>query len=152
MSAFGFATVAFLHLLGVVLIPSVLVRGLALRFAAESEAAVRWVLRADNVWGISALLLLPTGLYRLFGPGKGVDFYLHNPFFHAKLTLFAVIFLLELWPMIYLVRHRITHRNQVVLLSPDAARRLQRISLAQAALLVLLLFCAPMMARGVGQF
>ena len=152
MSPFGFALLAFFHLFGVLLVPSVLVRGFALRRAHESERAVAWLLRADNVWGISALVLLPTGLYRLFGPGKGLEYYLHNPFFHAKLTLFTLIFLLEIWPMVQLIRHRIANRGAPKLLDAASAQRFARMSMVQAALLVGMLFCAVMMARGVGQF
>lgn len=152
MSPLSSALIAFVHLLGVILVPSVVVRAFALRRAAEGESAMAWALRADNVWGLSALILLPTGLYRVFGPGKGLDFYLHNPFFHAKLTLFALVFLLEIWPMVQLIRHRIADRSEPKPLDATLARRFSQISAVQAGLLLGILLCAVMMSRGVGQF
>lgn len=58
--------------------------------------------------GISAGILLITGLMRAFGGyEKGTDYYLHQPLFHLKMTLFVIILLLELAPMITLIKWRI---------------------------------------------
>jgi putative membrane protein len=55
---------------------------------------LRRVLLADNIWGVSALILLVTGGMRAFGGyEKGTDYYLHQPLFHLKMTLFVLILL-----------------------------------------------------------
>lgn len=152
VSPFAFAFVAFAHLVGVVLaVPTVLARGLLLRRAHVDTRAKDLALHIDGWWGLSALVVLPTGLYRVFTLGKGVSFYVNNPFFIAKMAIFAVVFALELWPMIVLIQERIVMRRGASILTERRARAFAAISLGQAALLVVALFCATMMARGVGQ-
>jgi putative membrane protein len=152
MSPLAFALIAFLHLLGVVLaIPAVLARGVFLRRGLDDARAKRAALLLDGWWGLSALIVFPSGLYRVFTLGKGVAFYLNNPFFIAKMTLFGVVFALEVWPMIELIRERIVERKGHTILTPTKVRAIAGISFAQSALLIVVLFCAAMMARGVGQ-
>jgi putative membrane protein len=56
---------------------------------------------ADNLWGISALLWIVTGLWRAFGGlEKGTDYYLSSTAFLIKMGLFIAIFIIELKPMI----------------------------------------------------
>jgi putative membrane protein len=154
----AFGVLAFIHLLGVVLAPSsVLLRGRALRRYSSGGRPedLATALTCDNVWGVSALVLLPTGLYRLFALGKGTDFYLQNGFFHAKMVLFGIVFLLELWPMAVLVKHRIASSRaaagDLVTVEADTAGRIATISAAQAVMLPLIIGCAAFMARGLGQ-
>jgi putative membrane protein len=95
-------------------------------------------------------MLVSTGLMRAFGGlEKGTPYYLGNPVFWHKMTLFAVILLLELWPMAVLIRWRIATARGV---TPDMsrARTFHLISVLQTVLLVLMIFAATAMARGVG--
>lgn len=72
-----------------------LVFGLMAMLAAESvllsrpldPAAIRRLFKVDSGYGMAAGLLLAAGLWRVFGGTRGADFYLHNPWFHAKLAL-----------------------------------------------------------------
>ncbi len=130
-------------------VAAVLARGSALGRMARAEATCRSVLLADTAWGVSALVLLVTGLMRAFGGyGKGTDYYLQQPLFHLKMALFIGILLLELLPMLSLIRWRIALGRGAL---PDAGRALlfARISHVQALLLVLLVVAASGMARGV---
>ena len=113
-------------------------------------AGMRRVYAADAGWGIAALLWLATGLPRAFGGlEKGTSYYLHNPLFHAKLGLFVLIFLLEIWPMITLVRWRVVAaRNGSV--DTSAAPAMARISYVQAALVGVIVLLAAALARGYG--
>ena len=75
---------------------AVLTRGTNFRRLAKGVGEVRSVLIADNLWGVCALILLVTGGMRAFGGyEKGTDYYLHQPLFHLKMTLFVLILLLE---------------------------------------------------------
>lgn len=151
-SPFAYGLLAFAHLVGVMLaLPSITWRGLSLSRVQDDPAVLASVLRADNVWGLSALVVLPTGLYRLLVLGKGWPFYVNNPFFLTKMALFGLVFVLEVWPMAVLIRHRLAAARGGTGLGAAQARTFARISFAQAVLLVAALFCAPMMARGVGQ-
>ncbi|MFJ4196821.1 DUF2214 family protein [Pseudomonas sp. NPDC089534] len=141
---------AAVHLLAVSLgFWAVLTRGTAFSRLAAGEGAVGRVLLADNLWGISALVLLVSGGVRAFGGyEKGTDYYLHQPLFHLKMTLFVLILLLELAPMVTLVKWRIALARGGALDS-GRARLFARISHAEALLLVLMVVAATGMARGV---
>lgn len=107
-------------------------------------------LRADSWWGIAALLWLATGLPRLLaGLEKPTAYYLGNHLFWVKMGLFGLILLLELGPMVGLIQWRIAlAKGQAPNLAH--ARRYARISRAQTALLLVLVFVATAIARGYG--
>jgi putative membrane protein len=123
--------------------------GRALRSSLDA-GALRQVFLADTLWGLAAMLWISTGLWRLLaGLEKGTGYYLQNHVFLTKMALLALVLLLEIRPMITLIRWRKTvARGQ----APDttAAPLLARISFVQAGLIVLMVFAAAAMARGVG--
>ncbi|MBI6620302.1 DUF2214 family protein [Pseudomonas corrugata] len=143
-------SLAAIHLLAFALgFWAVLTRGTALRRLAGGADAVRNVLVADNVWGLSALVLLVTGGMRAFaGYEKGSDYYLHQPLFHLKMTLFVLILLLEIAPMIALIKWRMA-LGKGVAIDSSRAGRFARISHLEALLLMLMVVAATGMARGV---
>ena len=124
-------------------------RGRALRSSLDA-GTLRQVFFADTLWGIAAVLWISTGLWRLIaGLEKGTGYYLQNHIFLTKMALLALVLLLEIRPMITLIRWRMTvSRGEV----PDtrAAPLLARISFVQAWLIVLMVFAAAAMARGMG--
>lgn len=139
---------ASLHLLAFGLgLGAVFARGRALA-AARAVADLRPVFLADNLWGVAAVLWLATGLWRLLGQlEKSTAYYLGHPLFHVKLGLFLLILLLELWPMVTLIRWRRAAR-QSVSLDLTRAPLLARISYVQLALVLAILFLATAIARG----
>lgn len=143
---------AAIHLLAFAMaLSGVLARGKALRSLVDSEpSTVGRVLTADNIWGISALVLLVTGGLRAFGGyEKGSEYYLHQPLFHVKMTLLVLILLLELAPMIRFIKWRIALARGTHL-DLHQAGLFARISHLQALLVVLMMIAATGMARGVG--
>lgn len=143
-------SLAAIHLLAFALgLWAVLTRGTALRRLAGGVDAVRNVLIADNVWGVSALVLMVTGGMRAFGGyEKGTDYYLHQLLFHLKMTLLLLILLLEIAPMIALIKWRMA-RGKGAVIDSSKAGRLARISHIEALLLILMVVAATGMARGV---
>jgi putative membrane protein len=141
---------AAFHLLGLVLgFLGIVNRTAALRAPIDADG-VRRVFRADSVWGISALILVSTGLMRAFsGFEKGTRYYLGNTMFWNKMALLATILLLELWPMVVLIRWRIAAARGGPV-DTGRSRVLRRISMVQTVLLVLMVFAATAMARGIG--
>jgi len=141
--------VASVHLLALGIgFGAVYARARALR-AARFTADLRAVFLADNLWAIAGVLWLGTGLWRAFGGlERGTAYYLQNPLFHAKMGLFVLILLLELSPMVTLMRWRRAVRRSA---TPDLARasRLARVSSVQLVLLVAVLFLATAIARGL---
>ena len=144
------AVFSALHLIALGIgLGSVWIRGRALRSRAFDQYAIRRVLAADNVWGIAALLWIATGLTRvLAGLDKDVGFYVHNGLFWVKMGLFAVLFALETLPMTTFIRWRLTVGRGGV---PDTSRVavLARVNDIEVALVVLMVFVAAMMSRGL---
>ena len=142
------ALLSALHLLGLGIgLAAVYARGRALRGAVDVPA----VLRADNWWGVAAILWWSTGLLRAFGGyEKGTAFYLGSPFFLAKMAVLGLLVLLELWPMVTFIRWRVLQaRGRPLDLS--GARRLRVINSIEVALTALMPLLASLMARGVGR-
>lgn len=141
---------AAVHLLAfAVAFAAVLNRGTALRRVVTEGADVRRALLADNGWGLAAAVLLITGLLRAFaGYEKGTDYYLHQPLFHIKMTLFVIILLLEILPMVTLIKWRIA-LGRGASIDTGRATLFARISYLQALLIVLMVVAASGMARGV---
>jgi putative membrane protein len=143
-------TLAALHLLALGIgLGAVWARGMNLR-SALTAADLRRVFRADNAWGLAAVLWISTGLWRwLAGLEKTTAYYLHNHVFLTKMALFLLILALEISPMLTLIRwRRLTAAGQPV--DTRGARRMATISFLQAGLVVLMVFAATAMARGIG--
>jgi putative membrane protein len=87
---------------------------------------------------------------RLRGYEKGTTYYLGNHLFRTKMALFGAILLLELWPMVTLIRWRLTMRRGAAI-DARVAPSLARISVVQAVLVLAMVFAASGMARGLGQ-
>ncbi len=138
------------HLLGLgMALGSVWARARALRGPLDG-AGLQRVLYADSWWGISALVLVGTGLVRVIaGLEKGMGYYLQNHVFWGKMVFLLGIFALEISPMVALLRWRMEVRRGRM---PDTSRagRFARISYTQALLLVLMVLAATAMARGIG--
>ena len=144
------AVVSSLHLLALAIgLPAVFLRGRALKGPLDADG-LRRLLAADNVWGIAALLWIVTGLLRAFaGLEKGADFYLHSPLFWTKMALFLVVLLLEIRPMITFIRWRIKlGRGEAI--DTSAAPALYTHNHIELAIVVVMVFMASLMARGVG--
>jgi putative membrane protein len=139
---------ATLHLLALPFgLSAVWMRGRLLR-GARNAADLSRAFVADNLWGLAAILWIATGLLRAFGGfEKGRSYYLHDRMFQVKMGLLVLILVLEVRPMVTLVRWRIrASRNAPIDTSPAAA--LAQISFFQAILVVLMVVAATAVARG----
>src|SRR5262245_5648494 len=145
------AIVSALHLLALALgLGSVYARGRALRGPLDA-GGLRRLFAADTVWGVAALLWLATGLLRAFGGlEKGTQFYLTSNLFWVKLTLFGGIVLLEIWPMVTFIRWRVA-RGRGLWPDTSRARAVYVVNHVQMALVVVIVFVASFMARGIGR-
>ncbi len=140
---------ASLHLLALGIgLGAVWVRARALRSPLD-DSGVRRVLAADTLWGIAAFLWIATGLLRAFGGfEKGTASYLQSPLFWTKMALLALILLLEIRPMIALIQWRIA-AAQGKAIDTRLTHAFARISEIQSLLLVVMVFVATAMARGL---
>ena len=105
----------------------------------------------DRGLGAIATLLLVVGLVRVFYGIKGADFYLHNPWFHAKLGAFVLAALLSILPTIRFIRWRKALKADPPYVPPAGevagTRRYVRVELA---LVAVILVAAAGMARHGG--
>ncbi len=111
---------------------------------------LRAVFVADTWWGIAALLWIGSGLWRLFGETeRPTSYYLATHLFWTKMVLLVGVILMEIRPMVTLVRWR---RQVAAGGVPDtsSAPRLARISQAQAVMVGLMVLAATALARGLG--
>lgn len=147
----GAALLSTLHLFGLVLaISSIFARARAFRSLVSDPTALDRVFSADNIWGLSALVSIGTGLARAFGPfEKGSGFYLASGAFLLKMGLFGLVFALELYPMVTLIRWRIA-RGKGQPLDTSNALLFARLSTVELAATCAIPFVASMMARGIG--
>ncbi len=141
--------IASLHLLALPLgVGAIWARSRALG-VAKSADDLRRVFVADNLWALAAVLWLGTGLLRAFGGlEKGASYYLHDRVFYIKMGLFATVLILEIWPMATLIRWRISVRRGAPV-DLKSAPILARLSQIQLGLVVVIVFAATALARGL---
>jgi len=145
------ALLSALHMLTLALgVWGVVERGRALAGPLD-DAGWKRLLAADTAWGVAALLWIASGLARVFFGGKELDFYWRNGFFWTKLSLFAVVFALELRPMMTFIQVRKARSSRAALpaFSVDTYRK---INSAELLLVVAIVFVAAFMARGAWMF
>ena len=111
----------------------------------------RRIQRVDLVFGISAGLLIVVGLLRVFFFEKGSNFYFHNSMFWIKMGLFMMVGLLSIYPTIRFLKWSALLKENKAPEFPDDEYKRVRLFLALEAIgIFLILFAAPMMARGIG--
>src|SRR5262249_34587777 len=107
----------------------------------------------DSLWGVAAALWIVTGLARLLGGlDKATAFYLRNGFFHVKMTMFVLVFALEILPMVTFIKWRVAAKRGPVPVATTPLGRLIRLNDVEVALVLLIPFAAALMARGAWLF
>jgi putative membrane protein len=145
------ALFAFLHhLAAFALVSAIAAEFLMIREELTLRSARR-ILFADMIIGIAAATVLVAGLLRVFFFEKGADYYAHNAFFIAKISLFVAIALLSIYP----TREFLSWRKGLNdgRLPTIAAAKLQSIRGVihlELAGIALILLCAALMAKGIG--
>jgi len=124
--------------------------GLALELALfrprVDGAIARRLALADTLYGLAAVLVLVTGLLRLFAGDKPASYFGVNFIFHIKLTVFVVVAFMSIWPAMKFFGGR-RAVDGVEHTFPSAVGILLRIELA---LLLLIPLLGTMVARGFG--
>lgn len=146
------ALFAFLHhLTAFALVAAISAEFILIRGALTIDTA-RKLRAADAVYGASAGLLLLVGLLRVLYFEKGAAFYWGNAFFIAKLTLFIIVGLLSVYPTLQFAAWRKALKlRQVPMVEESRLHAIRRIVHWELAGIVLILLCAALMARGIGQ-
>ena len=142
---------AYLHYLSLGVIFASLATEL---FTLKSELTVKlgWrILMADIAYGTAGILVLITGVLRVLYFGNATAYYLAQPLFWVKMTLFFSVGLLSLYPTIsFLGWIKNLRQDQVPELAIDRGKLLQKIIVTELIGFSLIPLTASMMARGVG--
>lgn len=139
----------YLHFISIFAIVGSLVSEHLLLKKELTRKEIKRIALIDGVYGMAALTLLAVGLTLwLGGFGKPSEFYTHNFVFHIKITLFATIGILSIYPTVFFIKNRKGREEELVTV-PKSIFMLLRLEL-------LLLFTIPLlaglMAKGIGYF
>jgi putative membrane protein len=135
------------HLLAFGLVAMLVTQSVLLSRSVDAPA-LRRLSGVDTGLGLTATLLLVVGLVRVFHGIKGADFYLHNPWFHAKLGAFLLAAALSLIPTVRFVRWRRALKADPAWLPPASeVASLRRIVRIELLLIAVILVAAAGMAR-----
>ncbi|MDH4570053.1 DUF2214 family protein [Pseudomonas sp. BN414] len=147
----GQAVAAYLHFLSIFVLFALLVLEHRLfKLPLDLERA-RSLVRIDLIYGLAAGAVIVTGLARVFWYGKGLDYYLHNSMFHAKMGLFVLIALLSGFPtFVFLNWRNALKAGRVPEVSPGKAKAVIMVIRLELLLALLLPLFAVLMARGYG--
>jgi len=137
--------VRYLHFFGIIVLSASLVTEHVLLSVDTSDKKFKRLAAIDSIFGLSAVIVLVAGLLLWFVLGKPSEFYTHNWIFHTKLTLFAVIGCLSVFPTIFFIRNRNSLVEAVVV-----PRSIVMIVRTELTLLLFIPLCATFMAHGFG--
>jgi putative membrane protein len=145
------AIMAFLHhLAAFTLVGTLIYEHTAFR-KEMSLAEARRLQRMDLIYGISAGILLIVGLLRVFYFEKGAHYYAQNWFFWTKMAGFALVALLSIYPTLRFISwNKSFAQNQTPELSDQDVSRIKLILRLELVGIVIIIFSAAMMARGLG--
>lgn len=143
--------VIYLHYIGIMVIMGSLISEHLLLKPKMTREQIKSLAMVDLFYGISALLVLGTGLLRWFVYGKGSEYYLSNPLFHTKLTLFGILVIMSIFPTIKFLKWRKQASNgQEPDLNEKTVKKLLMLIRIELLILATIPLLAVMLARGIG--
>jgi putative membrane protein len=143
-------TLAFIHHAAAFVVVGALMTELVVLRNDLTVASARSVLRIDAAYGIAATVLLVAGLLRVFYTEKGAAYYFASGSFLTKLTLFAIVGLLSIYPtMVFLGWRKALRAQNVPTLDAGVRRKLRLLIHVELTLLFVIMLMAVMMARGI---
>lgn len=90
--------IEYIHFLGIMVLMGALIAKYLIALLKITNESIRFLSIANSMFIVSLLIVLASGLFRWFLFGKGFDYYMTNPFFHTKLTLFLLLLVLAFFP------------------------------------------------------
>jgi putative membrane protein len=139
---------AVLHHLAVLSLILVVGGELALIRSELSGAGLRRIATIDLGYGIAAGVIVAVGVARVIFGAKGWLFYVHNPWFWAKMATFLAVGLLSIHPTVAFIRWRRAADADATFVPPPAGvAAVRRTIVIEATLLGLIVACAAAMAR-----
>lgn len=136
--------IRYLHFLGILFLASSLI---AEHLHLSKELAPPQLKRLfvlDAIYGVSALIVLATGLMLWLSVGKPSSFYTSNGVFHIKFTLFILMALASVYPTMFFFKNR---KAESSIPMPKMVIMMVRVELL---ILLIIPALAVMMAKGIG--
>ena len=145
------AVLAFLHFTAIFLLFAFLSVQAVLMRTPLDERSTRLLGRIDMFYGLSAVLVLLTGLLRLGLGAKGADFYMSSWPIYVKVGLFIAVGLMSVKPTLEFIKwRRAFDHDPAWKLAPEAQAKMRKIVMVELHLAALIPIFAVMMARGLG--
>jgi putative membrane protein len=145
------AIMAFLHHLAAFTLVAALAVEVALFKPPLSLVQARRLLRIDNIYGAAAGAVLIVGVLRVEFFEKGPAYYWHDVFFLTKFGAFIVAALISIYPTVtYFSWNRSLRAGTAPEIPEERTRRVRMCLMLQLTAIVVILFCAALMARGFG--
>ena len=145
------AIFAYLHYLSIIGVFITLVIELILFKPSLTHREARVIQRTDSVYGLSALMVLVTGLLRAFYFGKGYEYYFGNNIFLLKLGLFLVVGILSIYPTIVFIKWRkFIKPGESLTVDKSRAVRVMNLIRLEVLIILFLPLLAALMSRGFG--
>lgn len=98
--------IAYLHFLGIMALMATLLAEHVILQPRMSRLHMQRLIMTDLLYGTAAGVVLITGLSRWAHFGKGTSFYLQNPVFYVKVSLFLLVALLSIAPTLQFLSWR----------------------------------------------
>jgi putative membrane protein len=145
------ALMAFLHHAAAFTVVAALAVEVALFKPPLTLVQARRLVRTDNLYGASAAVVLVVGMLRVAFFEKGPAYYWHDAFFLIKFAAFVVAALISIYPtVIFLSWNRGLKSGAAPEVSAEQTRRVRMCLMLELTAIVVILFCAALMARGFG--
>ena len=145
------AVMAFLHHLAAFTVVAALAVEVAMFKPPLSLQQARRLQRTDNIFGAAAGAVLVIGLLRVAYFEKGPSYYWHDTFFIAKFTAFLIAALVSIYPtVVFLAWSRSLKAGIAPEISPERVRSVRLCLMLELTLILVILLCAALMARGFG--
>jgi putative membrane protein len=143
--------IPYLHYIGIMAMMGALVTEHVLLKPGMKKSQILSLAMVDTIYGMSALLVLASGLLRWFiVDPKGMEFFNTNPLFHIKVTLFVVIAVLSVFPTLKFMKWRkLAKQDDSFTVSVEDPKKQLMIIRIELLLLAVIPLLAVMVAAGI---
>lgn len=148
---FSSALMAFLHHLAAFTVVATLAVEVALFKPPLSAAQARRLQRTDLIFGAAAGVVFIVGMLRVAFFEKGPGYYWRDAFFIVKLAAFLLAGLISIYPTVtFFSWSKDLKAGLVPQVSEQRTRSVRMCMMLELTLLVVVVGCAALMARGFG--
>ena len=145
------ALFAYLHYASILGLAGSLIVELVIYNQNIHQKELKILQKADSIYGLTAILVVATGLIRTFYFEKGSEYYWGNYVFLTKFSLFVIIGLLSIYPtVVFLKWGKELKKSGTFQVMDQQHSYISKIIRIEVILLFIIPLLAAMMARGYG--